>query len=211
MAHTAHSHQFDFSGGDVCLDFVNTLGDRPRGHEEHLDSWRDLVDWAEQGRLLPKREAAALRSTGAARGAATEAAFERAVALRECLYRIFRSVAAARTPARQDLAALNEALAGVLGHARIETHGHDFVWTWAPGEPSLDRLLWPVVRAAGDLLASPARTQIRECASGTCSWLFIDNSPTRRRRWCSMKTCGNRDKVRRFYERKTQTKTQRPA
>ena len=130
-----------------------------------------------------------------------EPAFEQAVALRECLYRIFQSVAADRTPVRHDLAVLNDALAGAMGHARIEAQGRDFAWSWASGEPSLDRLLWPVVRAAGDLLASPARTRIRECASGVCSWLFIDNSPTRRRRWCSMKTCGNRDKVRRFYER----------
>jgi predicted RNA-binding Zn ribbon-like protein len=58
-----------------------------------------------------------------------------------------------------------------------------------------------VARSAADLLVSSARTDVRECASETCSWLFLDLSPRRSRRWCSMKTCGNRDKVRRFYAR----------
>ncbi len=200
MKHPAPAYQFDFSGGDVSLDFVNTLGDRPRCHEEHFHEWRDLVSWAEQAGIVSKRIAAGLRSAGQADDEGP-AAFSRALALRESLYRIFQSIAAGRTPARQDLAILNAALATVMGHARVETQGREFVWSWSDGTPSLDRLLWPVVRAAAELLVSPKLPRVRECASGTCSWLFLDHSPTQRRRWCSMKTCGNRDKVRRFYER----------
>ncbi|HYN06429.1 MAG TPA: ABATE domain-containing protein [Vicinamibacterales bacterium] len=202
MSSTSPAYQFDFSGGDLSLDFVNTVGDRPRREEEHLSTWRALVNWAEQADVVSKRAAAALRTDDQARGEAMTRAFSRAIALRECLYRIFHSQTHRHAPARQDLAALNDALAGVLGHARVESRGSDFVWTWDGDEPSIDRVLWPVVRAAAELLVSPARTRVRECASGTCSWLFIDKSPTQRRRWCSMKTCGNRDKVRRFYERK---------
>lgn len=197
-----NTYQFDFSGGNVCLDFVNTLGDRPRCQEEHLDGWKDLVEWAGQAGIVSKRGSAALQTAAAVKGESTDRAFARAVALRECLYRIFQAIAAGRPAARSDLTVLNEALASVMGHARVETHGRDFVWGWADGDSSVNRLLWPVVRAAGELLVSPDRARVRECASGVCSWLFIDRSPTQRRRWCSMKTCGNRDKVRRFYERK---------
>ena len=45
MAGVATEYQFDFSGGALCLDFANTLGDRPRNTEEHLHDWRDLVAW----------------------------------------------------------------------------------------------------------------------------------------------------------------------
>ena len=138
---------------------------------------------------------------GRARSESMDRVFSRAIALRECLYRIFQSLAAGRAPARQDLITLNDALASVMSQARVEARGRDFVWGWADGDASLDRLLWPVVRAAAELLVSPDRARVRECASDACSWLFIDRSPTQRRRWCSMKTCGNRDKVRRFYER----------
>jgi predicted RNA-binding Zn ribbon-like protein len=201
MSPTTPAYQFDFSGGDLSLDYINTVGDRPRREEEHLATWRDLVNWAEQAGVVSKRAAASLRADGQARGEAMTRAFSRAIALRECLYRIFHAQTEGLAPPRQDVAALNQALSGAMGHARVESRGADFVWTWDGDDPSIDRVLWPVVRAAAELLVSPVRARVRECASGTCSWLFIDHSPTQRRRWCSMKTCGNRDKVRRFYER----------
>ena len=42
------------------------------------------------------------------------------------------------------------------------------------------------------------------CASEDCAWLFLDTSKNHTRRWCDMKTCGNRVKVSRHYERKKQ-------
>ena len=35
-----------------------------------------------------------------------------------------------------------------------------------------------------------------------CSWRFVDRSPTGRRRWCDMRTCGNRAKVARHRARR---------
>jgi predicted RNA-binding Zn ribbon-like protein len=200
MSQAAAAYQFDFSGGDLSLDFVNTVGDRPIRQEEHLHAWRDLVDWAEQAGLVSKRTAASLRAAEG-RGDTTRRAFARAVALRECLYRIFQAIAAGRAPARTDLDALNDAIRHAMVHARLEPRGGDYVWAFVDDDQTMDGFLRPVVRAAAELLVSPARVSVRECASDRCSWLFVDRSPTQRRRWCSMKTCGNRDKVRRFYER----------
>ena len=194
----AAGYQFEYSGGELCLDFANTLGDRPRGHEEHLAGWPDVIAWSEQARVISTREAAALRSAGG-RGAGR--AFTRAIALRECLYRVFAALAAGRTPARDDVEALNRFLRDAIPHARVVGRTGGFAWGWSDDGPPADRLLWPVVRSAADLLVSAERSGVRECASGTCSWLFVDRSRTRKRRWCSMKTCGNRAKVRRFYAR----------
>jgi len=201
MAQPAAAYQFEFSGGELCLDFANTLGDRPRGQEEHLAGWRDLVAWGEQAGVISARDAVALRSLGAAAPKDAARAFAGALTLRECLYRMFAAFADGRAPARDDIQLLNEFLGDALPHARVHGRGAAFCWGWAEGRPSLDRLLWPVVRSAADLLVSEERTRVRECASGTCSWLFVDRSRTHQRRWCSMKTCGNRAKVRRFYTR----------
>jgi len=43
--------------------------------------------------------------------------------------------------------------------------------------------------------------RLRICANDDCSWRFIDRSPTGRRRWCDMRTCGNRAKVARHRAR----------
>ena len=57
------------------------------------------------------------------------------------------------------------------------------------------------IRSAADLLTSDEAARVRECAAESCSWLFVDRSRTRRRRWCDMKTCGNRNKAKLYYQR----------
>ncbi len=201
MAAGPTAYQFEFSGGAVCLDFANTLGDRPRGRQEHLAAWTDLVAWGEQAGLLSARAARALRAQYAARPGPAGRALARALDLRECLYRVFHAQAAGEAPAAADLDRLNAWLAAAMPHARLERQDGTYRWGWTAGDPSIDRLLWPVVRSAADLVVSDERASVRECASDTCSWLFIDRSRTKRRRWCSMTTCGNRAKARRFYQR----------
>jgi predicted RNA-binding Zn ribbon-like protein len=44
---------------------------------------------------------------------------------------------------------------------------------------------------------------VRLCADASCAWLFLDTTRNRTRRWCDMKECGNRNKVRRFREAQT--------
>ena len=41
------------------------------------------------------------------------------------------------------------------------------------------------------------RARVHACPR--CGWLFRDRSKGRRRRWCLMKVCGNREKVARHY------------
>jgi predicted RNA-binding Zn ribbon-like protein len=120
------------------------------------------------------------------------------------LYGIFSALAAENRPEPEKLAALNTALGEAFPHLRLEQHGGQFRWHWADASNRLDRLLWPVTRSAAELLTSSEVSLVRECASERCSWMFVDRSRTHRRRWCDMKTCGNRAKARRHYERRKQ-------
>lgn len=43
--------------------------------------------------------------------------------------------------------------------------------------------------------------RLKLCPGSNCGWLFIDETKNRRRRWCSMETCGNRAKANRHYAR----------
>jgi len=65
-------------------------------------------------------------------------------------------------------------------------------------------MLWPAVRAAADLFTSEELEDVRVCASDICSWLFMDTSKNHTRRWCDMKSCGNRAKARKHYSQKKQ-------
>ena len=81
-------------------------------------------------------------------------------------------------------------------------HDGGFRWELETGAlRDLEGPLWPIVRSATDLLTSEHLLTVRECALETCSWLFLDHSKNLKRRWCDMKICGNRSKVRRHYAR----------
>lgn len=193
-------YQFEFSGGDLCLDFANTIGSRPNA-DEHLGSWLDLVAWAEQAGLLEEGAIPAFRARLEQEGRDTARAFRRALDVRECLYRIFAALAAGRRPDPADLDEFNAALTLAMRDARVVPGDGHLIWGWSGPAESVDALLRPILRSAAELLVSARQSDVRECASSTCSWLFLDGSRARRRRWCSMKVCGNRDKVKRFYRR----------
>jgi predicted RNA-binding Zn ribbon-like protein len=194
---------FDFTGGLLCLDFTNTVDDRPDVHpQEHLNSYHDLVSWGQQAQVLAEREAQRLLEEAARRPEEATSVLERALGVREAIYRIFKSVSEDLVPEEDDLVSLSTAVADAQVHARIVPKTGGFDWDWSGDENELDRMMWPVVRSAADLLTSDELDDIRVCASETCNWLFMDTSKNHSRRWCDMKSCGNRAKARRFYGRK---------
>ncbi|HVR98066.1 MAG TPA: ABATE domain-containing protein [Thermoanaerobaculia bacterium] len=195
------SPTFELSGGALCLDFTNTVGDRERPESERLRSYSDLVAFARQAELLTMEEAARLEGRAEQEPHAAAATLALGHSLRETLYRTFSAIAASRAPDAADLERLNATLPEALSRLRLERRGDDFVWTWAATDDPLEAPLWPVLRSAADLLTSEERERVRECGGSACTWLFVDRSRNRSRRWCSMETCGNRAKARRHYHR----------
>ncbi len=71
----------------------------------------------------------------------------------------------------------------------------------------IETLLARLAQSAADLLGNPGRlARVRVCEGEGCGWLFVDDSRSARRRWCSMSDCGNRAKARAHYRRKSQLK-----
>jgi len=182
-------------GGVLCLDFVNTV-DRMthKPWVEHLTGYAELCAWSEHAGSLPQAQARALARRADERAA--RAVLARALALREACYRLFLALAEGRASAAADLAALNAELGPALGHLRLHAHDAGFEYAWERGAEALDAPLWPVARSAAELLASPRRALVKRCGSDTCLWLFLDETKNHQRRWCDMKVCGNRAKVR---------------
>lgn len=197
---------FELSGGALCLDFINTLGDRPRAESEHLHSYGDLLRFSRQTESLAVADLDQLEELSRSCDGCVEPIFGRALELREALYRIFSQIAKGERADPTDLEILNETLRKALRQLELTvvdstTSPGRFTWIWGGPEQALDRPLWPVARSAAELLTSRELGCVRECDSETCSWLFIDRSRNRSRRWCDMATCGNRAKARRHYRR----------
>jgi predicted RNA-binding Zn ribbon-like protein len=199
---------FDLTGGLLCLDFANTVDDRTDVHpQELLNSYYDLVSWSEQAHVLTEEEAQRLLKKAARRPSEASRVLQQAVAIREAIFRIFKAVAEDVSPEDKDLVSLSAAVADAQNHAQIVLKANGFIWDWAGNAGDLDRMLWPVVRSAADFLTSDELDTVRVCASDRCNWLFLDTSKNHSRRWCNMKSCGNREKARRFYERKKSSST----
>ncbi len=196
MAPAVSDYVFDLDTGILCLDFVNTRD----ASGQHLRTYADLVAFAQQSSLVTPADADWLHAQAEREPLLAQGVLTRALHLREALRDIFQAVANDDVPHDADLAVLNGDLALSLPNARIEANGEGFDWTWSGR--ALDCVLWPISRSAADLLTSAAqRPLVRQCGASDCQWLFLDTSKNRSRQWCSMQSCGNREKARRHYQR----------
>lgn len=189
-------------GGRLCLDFINTVDPRHNvQRREYLRDYASLVAWSCHTGVLQSADAARLLSLAAREPMNAHTIVDQAVTLREALYRLFAAYLRGDTPKIPDIRTLEAANLVAAAHARLRAVAGGYAWDW-DDDPALDRMLWPIVRDAAALLASPELARLRECpGNGDCGWLFLDTSKNHSRRWCRMEGCGNREKARRHYAR----------
>lgn len=198
-----HEDTFKLIGGRLCLDFANTADWHARAEVvELLVDYDRLLDWGHQAGTLTSAQTATLRRIAEASPAEAAAALDQAIVVREAIYQLFSAFAAGQPLSATALATFNVALTGALTHLRVGAGGDGPAWDWVGADDALDRPLWPVVRSAAELLTTPERELVRECAGPDCGWLFLDTSRNRSRRWCDSRSCGNRQRVRRHYQRR---------
>jgi predicted RNA-binding Zn ribbon-like protein len=193
---------FELTGGALCLDFANTVDNRPtRDAKELLRSYADLVAWSRQAGIINGDQAGKLYRKAEREPSAAGETLSRARALREALFAIFSSSVDKHAPPAESLDVLNTEIPAALSSQAIEKTDKGYRLEGTEEENALDRMLAPVVRSAVDLLTSHDLTRIRLCAADDCGWLFLDRSRNRSRQWCDMTVCGNRAKARRYYRR----------
>lgn len=188
-------------GGNLSLDLVNTRDTAPDGKPgfDRLLDYEHLLAWAVRASVLTTEAADAAAGRAALRPAEAEAALRRIRALRSTIYEVFEAVALDRNPPTASLGALRGIHGEAVARGSLVRRGDGFVWDWSNNE-ELDRVLWPVVASAVELLTSRDLRRIKSC--GRCSWLFLDATKNRSRRWCSMEGCGTNEKSERFVARR---------
>ena len=153
------------------------MGDNPEW--EDLHSPDDLSSWLD-GRFPDLLTAAADRD------------LTDALALRTAIARSATAAGRGEAPAADDVDIINlfaatpdipPALAGGSRQAGR-----------AKARPA--QALSAMAREAVELFTPEQRERIRLCAADDCGLVFYDESRSNNRRWCSMKRCGNRAKVR---------------
>jgi predicted RNA-binding Zn ribbon-like protein len=177
-------------GGTLSLDFANS------------------VDWTEDDEELAATDALlepdSIDRWGARLGVAGRASgpeeLELARNLRTALHHIFSALAREERPDQFSLSRLRFAYAQAVANGTfVSREDGGFGLEWSADE--FRRVRFAVAADAVDLLRDPARlARLHRCPGRNCGWVFLDTSG--RRRWCSMDTCGSREKMRRMYARK---------
>jgi predicted RNA-binding Zn ribbon-like protein len=176
--------------------------DDPERRKDHLASYRDLLAFARQSGIISPRQGGELLSCAEQRGSLARKSFAEAVRLREAVYRAFSAIAQWKSATAADLDVITEFAVKALQHRVLSRADGGYRWQWQQtGSNPLDRILWPMAQAAADLLTSEQLGIVRFCEAPDCEWLFLDHSRNRSRRWCDMKSCGNRQKAQRHYRR----------
>ena len=175
-----------FIGGHPVLDLANTVYSRADPVEDNdlLTSAGDVLTWCRTVGLFDRTP----RLTGAAARELVDDVRD----IREHVWAVFDSVAEGQAAPAEHLCRLLEragaaAQAGVVRDLTPDLDGIAVKWTAPHSIPSVLALM--AVQAYFTLPAD----RIRAC--DRCGWLFLDSSRGGRRRWCSMSTCGNREKA----------------
>jgi predicted RNA-binding Zn ribbon-like protein len=184
-----------------CLAFVNTRSGRATAApSETLVSFDALLAWTRDNGVLKSDDVEKLAARARRRQHEAERVLADARELRELLHDAFSAIAARRTPAAATLDELSARLGAWYQHGRLVPGESALQWIYG-GDDDLDRVLWEVSRSASRLLTSHSLSRVRPCAAEACGWWFLDDTKNASRRWCDMKICGNREKLRRFRER----------
>ena len=194
----------EWVGGHVALDFANTLSDRVSAEPKpYLHSYEDLLDWCQKADLIGPISRRHL-SAGSER--AKTAAFKESEELSTALFTVFRAAARQEALPQDSLDYLNSLVQRTVAWRNIsacDDEGRKISCGWDFKGAAPYAVLGPIVWRAMDLLENGPLDRIKECPPPEgCGWLFMDLSKNRSRQWCSMKTCGNTSKVRRFRERR---------
>jgi predicted RNA-binding Zn ribbon-like protein len=98
------------------------------------------------------------------------------------------------------VAAMRQASEGVHTQIRIEPDGPRFVApAGSAGHAALGALLGTVAAA----MVQKQWPQLKACLGRDCGWVFYDRSRNQSAKWCAMTVCGDREKARVHYRRKT--------
>lgn len=202
-ASLARPAQFEFLGGRLCLDFVNTAAwEHGRPVRDRLSTFADVVAWAGASELISPRRTAELVRHATAQPAIAQQRLTRARALRATLHQLFSTAAHGAVAPDSAVASFNAFLGSVNATLALASDADGLRLRWNADPSGSDDLLAPVLWSATALLGCDVLQRVRECAGNSCGWFYLDESRNHSRRWCDMKVCGNREKARRHRQRK---------
>ncbi|WP_025664587.1 CGNR zinc finger domain-containing protein [Aquimarina megaterium] len=192
MNNVEHIQNSLLDGGNLSLNFINTIKDRLVADPiDYLTGKEEWIAWLKHVDILENETSNF-----------DEVSFnlKEVIRKREFLHRVFQGLVFQREIKEKDLKCFDTLLQKIRRSTKI------FVVDNKPQEHleidpnDLNSYILKIGKAAHELLMSEEIDRVKEC--GNCGWIYFDSSKNRCRKWCNMDTCGNEVKARKYYESK---------
>ena len=120
--------------------------------------------------------------------------------LRSTLRTSCEALASGKSVSPAELRVLNAAL-NVAGKRQLFQRQNGLQVEFVPVKPGWNWILAEIARSFADVLNSGKDARVKICRNDECRWVFYDRTKGKTRCWCSDKSCGNRERVRRARAR----------
>jgi len=187
-----------------ALDFVNSRA-MPSGEiVDWLQSGEDFLAWLEEAKLVPADVIAEMQKRS--RQEEVDAVARKARSLRDW----FRGFVVAHmgrpltSEAASEIQTLNRILAEDRQFHEVVAqpgapHRRDgesgpLSWRLRRSWRGPESLLLPIAETIGEFVCTADFSRVKPCEGSHCTILFLDQTRSSARRWCSMAVCGNRAK-----------------
>jgi predicted RNA-binding Zn ribbon-like protein len=186
---------------ELFVTFANTLEYTRGVSSDHVAEPAALLAWLKENGLLSERgraiEAQRLRRDPAE----AQRRLDRFRYLRSLVHAIAERANDGRPPTRDQIRDLNHILRHGLHYHQLVSEADGARYSVTQVGDHLDQARATIASSLANFLAQDDPHRLRTCANDGCREVFIDRSPTGRRRWCDMRVCGNRAKVARHRSR----------
>jgi len=196
----AHDHHLSI---DDALEFLDTLELDDGVPVEHLTSAAAAIDWFRGHGVVHDPCEPALEALEVP-GPAADRALTHIRNVRGALREVVDATVEGRAPSPAAVRAVNRAMAArqrLVLEVHTDEHGCEVSLGHRHDGDPLEDALGRVAERIAREVAGPGADRIRICANDLCRYPFYDRSPSGRRRWCDMASCGNRAKAARHRAR----------
>jgi predicted RNA-binding Zn ribbon-like protein len=170
---------------ELFIDFANTLHVHDGEPDDRVADADALRAWLAARSLVPA-------DTPLAGLERSMPAFRE---LRTLIHDITQRLVDDGRPSVRQVQRLNRVMRDGLHYHRLEPADGGSRFTIGQVGDDLDQARSAIAGSLAHYVAEHDVERLRICAADDCRWRFIDSSPAGRRRWCDMRTCGNRAKV----------------
>jgi predicted RNA-binding Zn ribbon-like protein len=179
--------KYKFVGNNLGVDFINTEVNVKGELVDLLLTESDVMAWLEQANI----------DADLARGIDVG----KLLAFRQMARQVLSQIIENEKVENDALATLNDSLQNYKMQYQLEQSSEGYQLINQNVCHSTTDIIGLLAFELANMLSSEQRTYLKRCLNPDCVLMFVDNSRSHKRRWCSMDTCGNRAKVSKHYRK----------